>query len=119
MRSLALILLLPFSILACTDGEETFDSGTSGGAGTIVSFGFDCDSTGIDCPGAEKISNPLADNGREVKCAWSCALNNTDFKDYRFEDLTEPARHVITFRKMGDNCWFVYAVNTDKCGEKL
>jgi hypothetical protein len=54
---------------------------------------------------------------QEIRCAWSCALNATEYKDYRFEDLTEPARHVFVFRKAEASCWRVHSVDTDKCGK--
>ena len=118
MRSPTIMLPLSFVIFSCSGGgEEEF--GSSGGSGDMVSFSFDCDSLDVDCPGAQKISNPLPINGREVKCAWSCALNTTEFRDSRFEELSEPARHIFTFRKVGDNCWEVVAVSADKCGEKI
>ena len=116
MRLATSILLLSFIIFAC-GGEEDFDGGSSGGSGDFVIVNFDCDSPDIDCPGAEKISNPLPVNGREVKCAWSCAINTTDFVEPGFEDLIEPARYIITFRKVGNKCWKVHDVDTDKCGK--
>ena len=119
MRSLPIILLAAFNIFSCSSGNEDFDPWTSGGSGDIVAFNFDCDSSDVDCPGAEKARERWGDGVHEVTCAWSCALNNTDVREPGFEDLAKPARHIITFRKVGDNCWRVYDVDTDKCGKDI
>ena len=117
---MAIILLLSFSIYGCDDGNiGEFDAGTSGGSGDIVFFSFDCDSPEVYCPGAEKVGRQFGSNSYENKCAWSCALNNTDFKDYRYKELSEPARHIFNFRKIGDSCWEVVSVSTDKCGKDI
>ena len=96
--------------------------GSAGGGGDIVDISFDCDSPDVACPGAEKSEGLICGRNvsscvQEIRCAWSCALNATEYKDYRFEDLTEPARHVFVFRKAEASCWRVHSVDTDKCGK--
>ena len=117
-----MILLLSCSIFACdTAGNpehEEFGS-TSGGSGEVVNFIFDCDFDDVDCPGAKKERDSWGDGVKEVKCAWGCALNTTEYKDPKFVDRTGPARYVLTFRKVGDNCWRVQDVDRDKCGKDL
>ena len=115
MRSLLFALLCLFLISGCGDDG----GGNSGGSGDIVNFSFDCDSPAVDCPGAKVRGRSWGDGVKETKCAWNCALNTTDYKESGFEDLTEPARHIITLRKVGDNCWRVYDVDTDACGKAL
>ena len=118
MRSLILLLILSFIAFGCGGGEED-EFATGGGSGDVVLFNFDCDSPDVDCPGAAKDGDSWGDGVFEIKCAWRCALNTTDFKEPGFEDLTEPARHIVTFRKVGDNCWRVHDVDTDKCGKDI
>jgi hypothetical protein len=123
MRSRVNISLLSLLVLGCDPGGgmET-GYGSAGGSGDLVEFSFACDSSDVACPGAEKSEGLICGRNvstcvQEIRCAWSCALNATEYKDYRHEDLTEPARHVVTFRKGADSCWRIHSINTDKCGK--
>lgn len=119
-KRLLLACLCLLLIFGCDGGSsEDNDFGTGGGSGEVVNFSYDCDSPDVHCPGAAKARDRWGDGVHEVKCAWSCALNTTDFKEPGFEDLSEPARHIITFRRVGDKCWKVHDVDTDKCGKDM
>ena len=113
MRYIPLATLALLLTCGCDSG------GSGGGSGDVVEFNIDCDFPDVDCPGAKKLHDSWGDGVKEVMCFWDCALNTTEFKEPGFEELTEPARHIITFRKVGDNCWRVYDIDTDKCGKRI
>ena len=80
-----LFLLAVLGLLLMTScGDD--GGGDSGGSGDLVTFSFDCDSPAVDCPGAEVTGSSWGDGVKETKCAWSCALNSTNYKEPGFED---------------------------------
>ena len=119
MRYLLLATLTLFLSCGC-DGGDTgeFAPGSKGGSGDLVEFNFECNSQEVGCPGAARADRRFHDT-YEIKCAWGCALNTTEFRDTGFEELSEPAQHIFTFRKTGDECWRVDNVETNKCGEEI
>ena len=109
MRSLVLLLMLLFVSCSYDDG------GSSGGTGKIIDFNYECSANTVSCIGADDAERRSFHQTIEIKCTWDCAINNTGYVDEIPQKKSDPAQHVFTFHKKGDNCWEVYDVATWKC----